>query len=68
MSGLFSTSLGKPEIRRRTKVVGELPDGESALMLCAAELRHIAGTAWGTRRYLNMEALKQHEAEKQSVA
>jgi len=37
-------------------------------MLCAAELRHIAGTAWGTRRYLNMEALKQHEAEKQSVA
>lgn len=56
------------EIRRRTKVVGAFPDGESALMLCAARLRHIAGTAWGTRRYLNMEALKQHEAEKQSVA
>lgn len=56
------------EIRRRTKVVGAFPDGESALMLCAARLRHIAGTAWGTRRYLNMEALKQHEAEKQSIA
>ncbi len=56
------------EIRRRTKVVGAFPDGESALMLCAARLRHIAGTTWGTRRYLNMEALKQHEAEKQSVA
>ena len=39
------------EIRRRTNVVGTFPDGESALMLCAARLRHIAGTAWGTRRY-----------------
>ena len=28
------------EIRRRTKVVGAFPDGESALMLCAARLRH----------------------------
>ena len=56
------------EIRRRTKVVGAFPDGESALMLCAARLRHIAGTAWGTRRYLNMDALKQHEAEQKSVA
>lgn len=34
----------------------------------AARLRHIAGTAWGMRRYFNMEALKQHETEKQSVA
>lgn len=56
------------EIRRRTKVVGAFPDGESALMLWAARLRHISGTAWDTRRFLNMEALKQHEAEKQSVA
>jgi putative transposase len=49
------------EIRRRTRVVGAFPDGESALMLCAARLRHIAGTKWGTRRYLNMEPLyKQH--------
>ena len=56
------------EIRRRTKVVGAFPDGQSALMLCAARLRHIAGTAWGTRRYLNMEALKQHEVEQESAA
>lgn len=56
------------EIRRRTKVVGAFPDGQSALKLCAARLRHIAGTAWGTRRYLNMEALKQHEVEQQSAA
>jgi len=46
------------EIRRRTKVVGAFPDGNSALMLCAARLRHIAGTKWGQKRYLNMELLK----------
>jgi hypothetical protein len=31
------------EIRRRTRVVGAFPDGESALSLAAARLRHIAG-------------------------
>jgi len=39
------------EIRRRTRVVGAFPDGNSALMLAAARLRHIAGTQWGTKRY-----------------
>ena len=28
-------------------------------------LRHIAGTKWGTRRYLNMETLKQQQLEEQ---
>ena len=51
------------EIRRRTRVVGAFPDGQSAVMLCAARLRHIAGTKWGTRRYLNMDALLQHIEE-----
>ncbi len=51
------------EIRRRTRVVGAFPDGQSALMLCAARLRHIAGTKWGTRRYLNMEPLFKHTQE-----
>ncbi len=45
------------EIKRRTKVVGTFPDGESALMLVCARLRHIAGSEWGTKRYLNMEHL-----------
>jgi transposase-like protein len=45
------------EIRRRTRVVGAFPDGNSALMLVAARLRHIAGTKWGKRRYLVMEKL-----------
>ncbi|WP_050769450.1 IS256 family transposase [Blastopirellula marina] len=49
------------EIRRRTRVVGAFPDGQSALMLVAARLRHIAGTHWGTRRYLDMDRL--HEPE-----
>jgi transposase-like protein len=31
------------EIRRRTRVVGAFPDGQSALNLAAARLRHIAG-------------------------
>lgn len=51
------------EIRRRTRVVGAFPDGHSALMRCAARLRHIAGTRWGTRRYLNMELLNQPTQE-----
>ncbi len=43
--------------RRRTRVVGAFPDGQSALMLVAARLRHVSSTKWGTRRYLNMERL-----------
>jgi len=45
------------EIRRRTRVVGAFPDGQSALMLAAARLRHVAATKWGTKRYLQMDRL-----------
>ena len=41
------------EIRRRTRVVGSFPDGNSALMLVGARLRHISTTKWGTRQYMN---------------
>jgi len=44
-------------IRRRTWVVGAFPDGQSALMLVAARLRHVASRKWGKRRYLAMETL-----------
>ncbi len=37
------------EIRRRTRVVGTFPDGNSALMLVCARLRHVAGTQWGCK-------------------
>ena len=46
------------EIKRQTKVVGTFPDGESALMLVCAKLRHVASSEWGSKRYLNMEHLK----------
>lgn len=45
------------EIRRRTRAVGAFPDGQSALMLVAARLRHIASTKWGKRRYMVMDPL-----------
>ena len=37
------------EIRRRTRVVGSFPDGNSALMLVCARLRHVAGPSGETR-------------------
>ena len=37
--------------------VGAFPDGQSALMLVAARLRHIASTKWGKRRYMVMDLL-----------
>jgi len=45
------------EIRRRTRGVGNFPDGNSALMLVPARLRYIAGREWGTKRYMNMDLL-----------
>jgi transposase-like protein len=47
------------EIRRRTRVVGSFPDGNSALMLVAARLRHIAATKWGTKMYMKMDRLEE---------
>jgi len=55
------------EIRRRTRVVGAFPDGQSALMLVAARLRHIAGTRWGTRCYLSMDRLREMEKTAKAV-
>ena len=55
------------EIRRRSRVVGCFPDGKSALMLAAARLRYIAGTKWGTRRYMNMVRLKELKREQQEA-
>lgn len=44
-------------IRRRTRVVGAFPDGNSALMLVCVHLRHVAGTQWGNKKYMNMKHL-----------
>lgn len=56
------------EIRRRTRVVGAFPDGKSALMLVVARLRHVAGTRWGTRKYLDMTRLATQNREQDQAA
>jgi transposase-like protein len=56
------------EIRRRTRAVGAFPDGKSCLNLAAARLRHIAGTQWSTRRYMNMIPLFAEQNQGAAVA
>lgn len=53
------------EIRRRTRVVGNFPDGESALMLAAARLRYISTTKWGLKKYLSHAPLEELDKENQ---
>jgi len=38
--------------------VGSFSDGNSALMLVCARLRHVAGTQWGNKKYMNMKHLE----------
>lgn len=52
------------EIRRRTHAVGCFPDGNSALMLVCARLRHVSASAWGEKAYLNMQHLYELEKER----
>ena len=37
---------------------GVFPDGNSTLMLVCARLRHVAGTQWGNKKYMNMKHLE----------
>lgn len=45
------------EIKHQTKAIGAFPDGQSALMLVCARLRHVSASNWGTKRYLNTNHL-----------
>ncbi len=56
------------EIRRRTRVVGAFPDGRSCLCLAAARLKHVAGTQWSTRKYMNMEPLREMKLQHNGAA
>lgn len=47
------------EIRRRTRVVGTFPDGNSALMLVTARLKYAAESEWGSKRYLDVTLLEE---------
>lgn len=50
------------KIKRRTRAIGAFPDGQSALMLVCARLRHVASSDWGIiKRYLNMQHLVNQE-------
>ena len=55
------------DIQRRTCVAGAFPDGQPALNLAAARLRHIGGTEWSTKRYLSMDVLKDHQTRNVSA-
>ena len=37
---------------------GSFPDGNSALMLVCARLRHVTGTQRGNKKYMNMKHLE----------
>ena len=56
--GAVGAGMGFGTVRRRTRVVGSFPDGNSALMLVCARLRHVAGTQWGNKKYMNMKHLE----------
>lgn len=51
------------EIRRRTRVVGTFPDGQSALMLVCARLRYMEDSLWGSKNYLNMKRLIEQQKD-----
>lgn len=47
------------KIRRRTRIAGTFPNGNSALMLVTARLKYIVEHEWGKRRYLDMSKLEE---------
>ena len=55
------------EIRRRTRVVGTFPDGNSALMLVCARLRYVEGGSWGQKKYMSMKHLESFEEDFESL-
>ncbi len=51
------------EIRRRTRVVGVFPDGNSAMMLVGVRLKYISMTEWGTRQYMDIGKLYERDVK-----
>ncbi|WP_309024931.1 transposase [Pelagicoccus sp. SDUM812002] len=53
------------KIRRRTRVVGCVPDSKSALMLACARLRYVASKSWSdSRAFLEMKLLAEAYEER----
>jgi hypothetical protein len=61
-SSALTCADNTPDGGNRERTLGAFPDGNSAINLEAARLRHIAGTRWSTKRYLNMQLLRQRNA------
>lgn len=55
------------EIRRRTRVDGTFPDGNSALMPVTARPRCIVEHEWGKIRYLDMSKLEEMDELKEKA-
>lgn len=55
------------EIRRRTRVVGTFPDGNSVLMLVTAKLKYVVEHEWSKRRYLDMSKLEEMDELKEKA-
>ena len=54
------------EIRRRSRVVGAFPDKDAECVdVVCARLRHISGTKWGSRRYLDMDLLREMDRKEE---
>jgi putative transposase len=64
LKAIHAQEDGPAARQKAQQVVGKLRKLRlaKALMLVAARLRHIAGTKWGTRRYLDMNRLKETAA------
>lgn len=62
MLNLIKTNNGieriNREIRRRMRVIGTFPNGNSALTLVTARLKYIAEHEWGKRSYLDISKLE----------
>ena len=54
-AGLVEEKIQRTDQGRR----GAFPDGQFGLCLAAARLKHVAGTQWSTRKYMDMEPLRE---------
>ena len=50
-------------IRRRTRVVSALPDGEYVVMLLGVRPQQVVSTHWGTGKYRSKDWLKHQDME-----
>ena len=52
------TCTAAHNLYNRAALVGTFPDGNSALMLVCTRLRHVEGTQWGSKKYMNTKHLE----------